>query len=256
MTMYRVHIVIVAATCGIQTFQAQASILVTAEAPGVQASMVPDVATENFDSFAPGRYTTLMTDVGTYSSSVAVVAAGVFGGAGGNGRYMGVGSHSGTAEGSLVFQGGAQAYFGFWWSAADSSNFIDFYLGSTLLGSFEPGSALAALTDPAYFGNPNGGGNSIEKYAYINFVGTGGTTFDRVVFRSSIARGFESDNHSILATQIPVNAIPGDEIGEIPTVQVPEPSSFLMWIMGIVGIHANRRRENREIHDQPRRVKT
>jgi hypothetical protein len=76
------------------------------------------------------------------------------------------------------------------------------------------------------------------------------------VFRSSIARGFESDNHSILATQIPVNAIPGDEIGEIPTVQVPEPSSFLMWIMGIVGIHANRRRENREIHDQPRRVKT
>jgi hypothetical protein len=158
---------------------------------------------------------------------VAVVPADVFGGAGGTGRYLGVGVQSGTAEGSLAFLGGPQAYFGFWWSAADPANVIDFYLGSTLLGSFDPGSALGALTDPAYFGNPNGGGNSGEKYAYLNFVGTAGTTFDRVVFHNNVFSGFESDNHSIRATQIPDNEIPGDVIGEIAAI--PEPGMLVVW---------------------------
>jgi hypothetical protein len=41
------------------------------------------------------------------------------------------------------------AYFGLWWSAADPANQMDFYLGTSLLGTFNPTTASDALDNSA-----------------------------------------------------------------------------------------------------------
>src|SRR5262249_1659937 len=52
----------------------RAAIIVTAEAPGVQASTVPGVLTVDFNDLAPGQYTVLSSPIGTYTAP----APGVF----------------------------------------------------------------------------------------------------------------------------------------------------------------------------------
>ena len=115
-----------------------------------------------------------------------------------------------------------------------------------MLASFNPVTALGALTDPGYFGNPNGGGNSGEKYVYLNFIGTDGTTFDRVVFSNiSLASGFEADNFSI--RQTPVIDPPGTPIDGGVTV-VPEPATLATGGLALlVGLTVTwNRRSNRK----------
>jgi hypothetical protein len=205
--------------------RARAGYILTREAPGVQTSQVAGVVTESFDSFtSASSYTTLNTAVGTFTApGLAVVAANQYGGAGGSGKFIGIGNWSGTTEATLTLDG-AQAYFGFWWSAADPLNKIEFYSGATLVAFFDPVTALGDLTNPAYFGNPTPtyvGQNAVERYAYLNFIGTEGSTFDRVVFRNIPPEtGFEADNFSVRTS--PVTITPGLVIsGGVKTVPAP-----------------------------------
>jgi hypothetical protein len=215
-----------ALVAGLGPAPAAAGLILTTEAPGVQSSQVAGVITETFDTIPTGSYSTLATAVGTFSSpGVGIVDANVYGGAGGIGHYLAVGVQSGTLESTLTLNG-PQSYFGFWWSAADPGNSMELYSGASLLAIFNPATALGALADPGYLGNPNGGGNAGEKYAYLNFVANGGTTFDKIVFKNaSLGSGFEMDNFSILAT--PVNPPPGTEIPGGVNV-VPEPASVVL----------------------------
>lgn len=116
----------------------EAGFLLTAEDPGVQRSRVAGVTTEDFDRFPVGTTTRLDTAVGMFTSpGLAIVAPDVYGGAGGVGRYFSVGVQSGQFEARLLLAGGTpQAYFGFWWSAADPANQIDFYLRGSRIASF------------------------------------------------------------------------------------------------------------------------
>ena len=225
--------------------QANAGLVLSYEAVGVQASTVADVVTETFDSYPPGTYTNIngvMSAVGAFTSpGIAIRAADLYGGAGGKGNYFAIGSQSGTTTASLALNG-AQGYFGFWWSAADRNNSIDLYSAGQKIGSFAAATVLAALS-PAYNGNPNGTGDPGEKFAYLNITGTNGTTIDRVVFNNaSLASGFEADNFSVRSgpTSISGTIINGGIAG------VPEPSSLaLASISGLMGCGAwfrNRRR--------------
>ncbi len=168
--------------------RAEADLIVSYEAAGVQASTVSGVTTENFDEAPAGKYSNLngvSSAIGTFTSpGIAIVAANVYGGAGGSGNYFAIGAESGTTSATLTFNG-AESYFGFWWSAADANNGVDFYSGGKLLGSFSAATALASLSS-AYNGNPNSSqsGDTGEKFAYLDFTGTNGTTFDQVVFRN------------------------------------------------------------------------
>jgi hypothetical protein len=206
--------------------RASAAIVVTAEAPGVQSSQVPGVTTETFDSFAAGHYTSISTAVGLLTSPDAVVsAASQFGGAGGNTHYLAVQN----VQIITLALPAPQTYFGMWWSAADLGNIVNFYSGPTLVGTFVPAGTFAALGD-SYKGNPNPAfpiGDPTEKFAYLNFVGTGGTTFDTVVFRNTdSSTAFEIDNLSI------------------PGSATPEPSSLFVsgGLAALVAIGAVRRR--------------
>ncbi len=64
-------------------------------------------------------------------------------------------------------------------------------------------------------------------------IGTGGTTFDKIVFLNASGSNFEMDNFSILAT--PPDQIPGTIIqGGVQAI--PEPASLVVWGLALVGL--------------------
>jgi MYXO-CTERM domain-containing protein len=136
------------------------------------------------------------------------------------------------------------AYFGMWWSAADLGNVLAFYNGSTLIGSFVPSTALGAL-GASYFGNPNPTfppGDPTEKFAYVNFIGIGGTTFNKIVFTNTDgSTAFETDNLSIRVTA----PDPRGPIIETIGTSTPEPSSLFvsggLAVLAAVGAVRRRR---------------
>jgi hypothetical protein len=222
--------------------RAEAGLILTANAAGSEASTVSGVTTENFDSLKAGRYTSLTTAVGTLSSpGLEVVSANQYGGAGGGGNYFAIGAESGQTSATLTLNG-PQAYFGFWWSAADPMNQVELLSGGKVVASFDPASALGALGS-AYYGNSSGC-DSGEKFAYLNFIGTGGTTFDQVEFlNSNTSTGFESDNWSVRSTPLNPNSYPGANLGNFPSV--PEPSSLVLTASGVLAVVGFARRRRR-----------
>jgi hypothetical protein len=230
-------------SCGLPSVAAKADVLLSAEAPGIQASQVAGVTTETFDSIPLNSYTTLSSSVGTFtapSPGLQVYAANMFGGAGGTGNFMVVGeegTQANAAEADLSF-GSPQSYLGLWLSALDSTNIIQLYSNNVLVASYNAPAVVAQLSNPLYKGNPTGpflGQNPTEPYAYINFVGTNGTTFDQVRFIDhSTFAGLEIDNISLRTT--PLSApFPGTVIsGGTTQGSAPEPGSLAS--LAVIGI--------------------
>lgn len=244
-----------AALCATQI--ARAGVAVTVDAPGIQASQIAGVTTETFDGFNPSypysTYTSLTTAIGTLSSpypGLAIVdtSASIFGGAGGIGEYFAIGV--GVSPLATLTLNGPQTYFGFWWSAADQYNGVQLLSGNQVIASFNPTTALGALTDPLYYGNPNSGADAGEKFAYVNFFGTGGTTFDQILFSNpGNASDFEADNFSVYASQLAPTGSPID--GGVTNV-TPEPSTLALFGTAITSMGLLRWR--RQTTRRPARV--
>jgi len=87
----------------------------------------------------------------------------------------------------------------------DSYNEIDLYSGGSLIASYDAPAVLASLSS-AYKGNPNPQfrfGDPGEPFAYVNFIGTEGTTFNAVRFKTPLSNGgLEVDNISIRGTPL------------------------------------------------------
>lgn len=208
------------ALCGITAHSAQAGIVFTFEAPGVQSSQASNITTETFDINPTGVNTPYTSAIGTYDTA-DIRPADQYGGANGS-PYLVVFAPNST---TLTLKS-PQAYFGMWWSAGDAANQLEFYSGATLIDSYTTSSLLSSL--PAtYYSNPNApaGRNSGEPYAYINFFGTNGTKFDRIIIGGS---NFESDNHSVSAIEQTPTGTP---------VSTPEPTGVLgLLAIGALGI--------------------
>ncbi|WP_057299417.1 PEP-CTERM sorting domain-containing protein [Pelomonas sp. Root1217] len=174
------------------------------------------------------------TITGTYSNSLRVDPANQYGSA------NGIGNHAVTfsSAGYSIALDTPVNYFGYWLSALDTGNVVEFYSGTTLVGSLGAAAVLSSIGGNAtYFGNPNGqfaGMNSTQPYAFVNFYNTNGT-FDRIVFREEPSfGGYESDNHTIGMYR---------DITGVPVV--PEPSTYALMAAGLgaVAFAARRRRQ-------------
>ncbi len=233
-----------AATVALLASPAMAGITINYEAPGVQNStaVFDVVGVETFEGRSAGSDQTFTTDFGTAGMIVAeykdvrIDSANVFGSSGGTGNhavtFIGDGGYD--VEFSTVLPTGLN-YFGYWLSALDNQNRIDFFDGDTLLGTITPADIKASIGNcpSAYCGNPDApftGGNAGEPYAFLNVYFTGGDTYDRIRFYQVGGGGYESDNHTVGYF--------------LETGGVPEPATWAMLItgFGLVGFAARRRR--------------
>ena len=245
---------------------AASSMVVTYEAAGVMTSPVVSSYTYDFNSIGTGTKSNVnwtgWGGTGTFTS-VKVNSVDVYGGAN-NSNYTFANDSTQT---TLNLSTGV-SYFGMWWSAGDAGNILDFYSGATKIFTFT--SSIMSGLSSSYNGNPNTGsnhgGNSAEKYAFINFFVQSGSQIDKVIARGS---NFESDNWTLRDPAYGTVAgdgatLPGTavaqynvndagtqttvtDVSQINTGSVPEPSSVSLLISGTIGLLAlNRRRKKTE----------
>lgn len=232
---------------------AHASLIVTyAENPGVENSTLTGTSVETFNSLTAGtKYTNLQwTDNGTAIgsfNSVYINAADQYGGAGSSGSNYAVESASVGGSNhvttSTLTLNTASAYFGFWWSAGDPNNTVDFYSGSTLVAEFTTQNLMNFLPS-GYDGNPRSPStlDPSEPFGFINFYGVNGVTFNKVVFIDTQSSGFEADNYTVRSaawgTQTgETGSTPGvvlETITGTTQTEIPEPGSLLLLAGGLV----------------------
>jgi hypothetical protein len=216
---------------GLASSAEAAGFTVTAEAPGVQdadTSILTNPIVEDFNSVATGN---LDLATGTYSEGT-IFPADAFGGAGGTGQYI---STEGLASNSYTLTlDAAQRYLGFWWSAGDAGNQVEFFSGGNSIFTFNTADVInfiSTQSDPdAYLGNPipnadPNGDAADDAFVFLNFFADDNHTFDEVVFSNTDGTGaFESDNHTIATNYSFGEEGPGNVI---PPTAVPEPASML-----------------------------
>ncbi|MBB5685487.1 PEPxxWA-CTERM sorting domain-containing protein [Sphingobium boeckii] len=192
-----------------------AAVTLTVEAAGVQnttTAYTGGVATFNtLNGYNENVAVALGGNTATFSRLNASTAN-VYGGANGSNFIT-------VANDTVIGLSTAVNYFGLWASALDGGNAVEFFSNGASLGSFN---LTAFALDSAYAGNPNGGGNAGEKYAFFNF--NSDTKFDQVKLIQNGGGGFEVDNVTL------GNA-------------VPEPATWAMMLIGfgVVG-YAMRRK--------------
>jgi hypothetical protein len=200
---------------------------------GALSNPVASTLTTTFNNNAAGI-------TGTYSGAFTIASADVFGGAGGTGNY--ITTTQGDGGYTLTLSTGVN-YFGYWLSALDAGNQVQLEDNGTVVYTFVPQDLISALgtcpksnnvTNP-YCGNPNGGGNTNQLYAYVNFFDQGGT-FNQIVYTETINNaGYESDNDAVAnLTTAP---------GGTPLNPIPEPSSVVLIGTGVLGVAGSLRRK-------------
>jgi hypothetical protein len=197
-----------------------AGLVFSIENAGVQASTVPGVVTEDFNSAPVGAFSgSVLGGLGSLTSGGAIVAPDAYGGSAPppitGSDYYAVGVQSGQTAATLTLST-AQHYFGLEWLAGDAANVLTFYNGATVIGTYHVGDIIPSL-GPAYFGNPNNGADSSEPFVYLDFTTTGSDAITSVQFNNNLQSGFEMDNMSVLAQEI---TPPGNPV-------VPEPSTCI-----------------------------
>ena len=201
------------ATVGLSLFATRSShagLIETIEEAGRQTSSAKNVATIDFND-APTGYHSIETFKSgslsvTYNGDQYINPANQYGGAfdpstGKDSNYFAVKSGDVTLNLS-----GPQAYFGFWFSAADKFNQVAFYNGDKEIGALTGTGDLLASLSKSYDGNPTEqflGNDSGEKFAFINFYAqTQEDEFNKIVLTNTPGSDtiFESDNHTFSDT--------------------------------------------------------
>lgn len=176
------------------------SMVTVAENPTDFTSSLSNTSLYDFNSLKTGlNKDVAWSDVGTFDQ-IYVLKADQYGGApsdaqpkGTNYSVQGVGT---PVKATTLTLNTPSSYFGFYWSAGDAANKLQFYSGSKLVAEFTTQSLLANLPKD-YYGNPlNRAQNKGEPYAFINFYGDQNTQWDRVVLTNASSSGFESDNYT------------------------------------------------------------
>ena len=230
---------------------AHASFTVTYEAPGVTntTTIFTYGGVENFNTRTTGLNQNFTTDFGTGAAPVRITGqyknvqitnSDQYGGAGNTGRYpVAFGGRPYELTLSVVDTTNSNAplsanYFGYWLSALDLGNQVQFYRGNTLLFTYNPASVLAVTGNcpgGPYCGKPGTSSNTSQPYVFMNFYDQSGIGFDRILFSENPAvGGYESDNHTI------------GYYRNASATPIPEPASLTLFGMGLIGLAVTRRR--------------
>ena len=180
---------------------AEGSVVITySERPTAETSSLGGTSLYDFNSLSIGRNANVSrAGVGTFDQ-LYIKNADSYGGAtdaahpnGSKYSVQGVGTSVSQTTLTLAQNSG---YFGLWWSAGDRSNVMAFYNNDSLVAQFTTSSLLGSLTS-SYYGNPrNQALDSGEPFAFINFFGGAGTTWNKVTLTNATSSGFESDNYT------------------------------------------------------------
>lgn len=177
--------------------------------PATQNTEVGTATVETFTGAAGSIGASGNWAVGAYTATTgSLTNANQFGGANGAGQFLSV-----LGGPITVTLSAGRQYLGFWWSAGDSNNRIEFYDQSdNLLLAFTTADLTTFLSGAggvtaldgsvyaksSYFGNPNAafsGQNGTEPYAYVHLRLTGTTTtIQKVVLKGA---NFELDNLAV-----------------------------------------------------------
>ena len=235
-----------------------AGFIVTIEAAGVvntTATFTPigqngtDLkGVETFDGLLTGNGQNFISNFGgaahgisgTYTG-VNVIEADQFGGAGGvPNQYAVAGLQNNVKSYSITFNPDL-TYFGYWLSALDAGNQVEFFLDGASVFTFTPVNVLAMVgTSGDYYGKPlapNKGANKGEPYVFLNFFADQGAFFDEIVFSQvppGSTAGYESDNHTVGVWE--------KQSGTVVN-SVPLPSTVLLTALGLAALGVTRRRQ-------------
>lgn len=138
-----------------------------------------------------------------------------------NSQYLTVPNPSPTTQSALFTLGAAADYFGLFWGSIDSYNFISFYLNNNLVASYSGSDIVGQFA--------NGNQLSYSSNRYINFD-FGSNAYDSVKLTSN-GFAFESDNHAFKKL-----------------VSVNEPTTALLFLLGLVGLALARRQVRTRHH--------
>ena len=173
---------------------------------------------ENFNSFSTSSPCPGTIATGTITGTCSVAVADVYGGAASESAdpvTTGPGTpYATTSTEMTITLDTPQKYLGFWWSAGNSSNVVEFYENDVLvarmstltlenkldtLSELRSKDGLTVYSRGDYFENPLGVGSNHQDYIFLSLYGQGGTTFDKIVFSGA---GFEFDNLTTYANEI------------------------------------------------------
>lgn len=226
-----------------------------AELPDDVNSRLANTSVYTFNDLTTGTHENVVwSNVGIFDR-LAVRAGDAYGGAvdpgyPGGSNYSVQADFAGVTTTELTFFA-PHAYFGLWWSAGDNQNLLRFYDGEVLVGEFTTATLLDRIAgDPEYRGNPRDRSvNYGESYAFINFFGMDGTTWDRVELSNGAGTGFEADNYTDReaawnpATDGPM---PGKLLAIVNGTEVspiPEPGAALLSLIALpLALFSRRRR--------------
>lgn len=183
--------------------------------PGEQNTTRPGALVEDFSGATGAIGASGVFAVGAWSGATGGVVrngADQYGGAGGAGQYLALPN----ANQVTVTLATDRKYVGFWWSAGNAGNTIEFYdSADNLLASFTTNSLTTLLGGGGsitaidgnqylksdYFGNPNppAGRNTGEPYGYINLLLQGSSvSFHKIIIRHQGGGSFELDNLAVV----------------------------------------------------------
>lgn len=131
-----------------------------------------------------------------------------------NSQYLTVPNPSLTTKSATFTLDTAADYFGLFWGSIDSYNFVSFYLGNNLVASYSGSDIVGQFA--------NGNQLSYSSNRYINFD-FGSDAYDSVKLTSN-GFAFESDNHAFKKL-----------------ISVTEPTTALLFLLGLVGLALARR---------------
>lgn len=186
------------------------AVTVTASAINQTTSSVAGVTTVTFDDGTCAGYVSCSGDYAIVSGNSSGYYAAPYTD---TTKFLSVPNPSTTTQSAIFNIGSAANYFGLYWGSIDTYNIISFFLGNTLVASYNGGQLPSLAAD--------GNQTAWASNRYINFD-FGSASFDSVKLTSS-GFAFETDNHSFRKTA------------------VPEPATLLLMGLGLFGLVATRR---------------